>query len=334
MPILLFICFHLCFCSLRIAHHAELALPDLVTKFTSSTPARSVNKHHVAPAPSLASNNPADMEFLMPQLPIATSAIGNRLINGGNNSNSSSSTSSNSHPHPGLAGTAMPSLSVSKQPRPKSGSAATSNGSILQSALNTLNSRPTVSATMTVMPGSGDSRRLPQQPLPPVPTMSTAPGSLYTTTADGQAQSKRKYQKQTSVSNVTGAMSAMTLQQSAAHSASASSLTPAASVSATTMATTVLMPPPAAQPKMTKKQLKLAQAQLDKLTQINIHLHGMFGFMFLSSVFSLFSFFFSCWNSVRQRCVESAVNSIHDCDGYGCVYLLLVCYLNAMITVE
>lgn len=27
--------------------------------------------------------------------------------------------------------------------------------------------------------------------------------------------------------------------------------------------------------KMTKKQLKLAQAQLDKLTQINIHLHGM-----------------------------------------------------------
>lgn len=30
-----------------------------------------------------------------------------------------------------------------------------------------------------------------------------------------------------------------------------------------------------AQQKMTKKQLKLAQAQLDKLTQINIHLHGM-----------------------------------------------------------
>lgn len=28
--------------------------------------------------------------------------------------------------------------------------------------------------------------------------------------------------------------------------------------------------------KMTKKQLKLAQAQLDKLTQINIHLHGTF----------------------------------------------------------
>jgi len=28
------------------------------------------------------------------------------------------------------------------------------------------------------------------------------------------------------------------------------------------------------QQKMTKKQLKLAQAQLDKLTQINIHLHG------------------------------------------------------------
>lgn len=31
----------------------------------------------------------------------------------------------------------------------------------------------------------------------------------------------------------------------------------------------------AAQPKMTKKQLKLAQAQFDKLTQINIHLQGM-----------------------------------------------------------
>lgn len=32
----------------------------------------------------------------------------------------------------------------------------------------------------------------------------------------------------------------------------------------------------AVQPKMTKKQLKLAQAQLDKLTQINIHLQGTF----------------------------------------------------------
>lgn len=30
--------------------------------------------------------------------------------------------------------------------------------------------------------------------------------------------------------------------------------------------------------KMTKKQLKLAQAQLDKLTQINIHLHGKYVF--------------------------------------------------------
>lgn len=36
------------------------------------------------------------------------------------------------------------------------------------------------------------------------------------------------------------------------------------------------------QHKMTKKQLKLAQAQLDKLTQINIHLHGnYFFFIFL-----------------------------------------------------
>lgn len=33
-----------------------------------------------------------------------------------------------------------------------------------------------------------------------------------------------------------------------------------------------------AQNKMTKKQLKMAQAQLDKLSQINIHLHGMFPF--------------------------------------------------------
>lgn len=33
--------------------------------------------------------------------------------------------------------------------------------------------------------------------------------------------------------------------------------------------------------KMTKKQLKLAQAQLDKLTQINIHLHGTKQMQFL-----------------------------------------------------
>lgn len=32
--------------------------------------------------------------------------------------------------------------------------------------------------------------------------------------------------------------------------------------------------------KMTKKQLKVAQAQLDKLTQINIHLHGTSCFKF------------------------------------------------------
>lgn len=36
--------------------------------------------------------------------------------------------------------------------------------------------------------------------------------------------------------------------------------------------------------KMTKKQLKLAQAQLDKLTQINIHLHGTFFFIIIISV--------------------------------------------------
>lgn len=44
----------------------------------------------------------------------------------------------------------------------------------------------------------------------------------------------------------------------------------------------------AAQPKMTKKQLKLAQAQLDKLTQINIHLQGMY----TGLSFVLFYFFF------------------------------------------
>lgn len=48
--------------------------------------------------------------------------------------------------------------------------------------------------------------------------------------------------------------------------------------------------------KMTKKQLKLAQAQLDKLTQINIHLHGIkqmqFLFFFFYFYFCFFFFFF------------------------------------------
>lgn len=39
------------------------------------------------------------------------------------------------------------------------------------------------------------------------------------------------------------------------------------------------------QSKMTKKQLKLAQAQLDKLTQINIHLHGTYEFLFFYNLY-------------------------------------------------
>lgn len=45
-----------------------------------------------------------------------------------------------------------------------------------------------------------------------------------------------------------------------------------------------------AQQKMTKKKLKLAQTQLDKLTQINIHLRGMY-FLLLFYFFSIFSYF-------------------------------------------
>lgn len=52
---------------------------------------------------------------------------------------------------------------------------------------------------------------------------------------------------------------------------------------------TLLPPPPPVtlrpqqqqQNKMTKKQLKMAQAQLDKLTQINIHLHGTYVFFYV-----------------------------------------------------
>lgn len=48
------------------------------------------------------------------------------------------------------------------------------------------------------------------------------------------------------------------------------------------------------QHKMTKKQIKLAQVQLDKLNQINIHLRGMFIFVFVFFlIFIFFSFFFN-----------------------------------------
>lgn len=41
------------------------------------------------------------------------------------------------------------------------------------------------------------------------------------------------------------------------------------------------------QQKMTKKELKMAQAQLNKLSQINIHLHGTFLFLFFFIVLFL-----------------------------------------------
>lgn len=254
-------------CRRRRSRRVELALPDLVTKFTSSTPVRNINKHPVQPAQSAVHDNPAAMEFLMPQLPIPQSATNNRLINGsGSNSSIGHQTSSGT-------------LSVSNKPRQKNN--GSSNGSILQSALNSLNSRPSNINVAAIQGPSTDGRRFQQQQLlPPVPTMSTAPSSLYTATVDANATTNRMYQKQTSVSHVTGAMSSMTLQQSATHSASVSSLTTSStsqtpSVGSAT-ATALMPPPPMAQPKMTKKQLKLAQAQLDKLTQINIHLHGTF----------------------------------------------------------
>lgn len=48
----------------------------------------------------------------------------------------------------------------------------------------------------------------------------------------------------------------------------------------------------AQQQKMTKKKLKLAQTQLDKLTQINIHLHGMYSILFFCLIFLIIIFSF------------------------------------------
>lgn len=53
--------------------------------------------------------------------------------------------------------------------------------------------------------------------------------------------------------------------------------------------------------KMTKKKSKLAQTQLDKLTQINIHLHGMY---FILIVFALLFIFYFSLTFVRL-CVPS-----------------------------
>lgn len=243
--------------------HAELALPDLVTKFTS-TPAKTAKlpppSHHPDPTTTV------DMEFLIPQLPVSANGRTNLLIKGGGGgvSSSSSSTSTSS------------SFASSGKARSKNAT----NGSILQSALNSLNSRQS-GVNVAVIQAHQNNPRFSQ---PTSYNHSTSADSIVTPSMRPHA-----YHKQTSVSHISAAMSTMLLQQQTSvslHStsstsslASTTSLPPTSSSTAgAATAATMMPPPPLVQPhstKMTKKQLKLAQAQLDKLTQINIHLHGM-----------------------------------------------------------
>lgn len=226
-----------------------------MTKFTS-TPAKSAK---LPSGPELQQNPTADMEFLIPQLPVSANGRTNMLLKGGGVSSSSSTTS-------------MSSSTSSGKARKNA-----TNGSILQSALNSLNSRQS-GVNVAVIQAHQSNQRYSQ------PTS----GYNYSTSADGISTPKmRPYHKQSSVSHVSAALSTMGLQQQtsvSSHSTSSTSslgstasLPPASAVSGS--ASSMLLMPPPVQPsgtKMTKKQLKLAQAQLDKLTQINIHLHGMF----------------------------------------------------------
>lgn len=240
---------------------AELALPDLVTKFTS-TPAKTTTKQPPPPVYHPDPTSTVDMEFLIPQLPVSANGRTNLLIKGGGISSSFSSTSTSS------------SSASSDKARSKNAT----NGSILQSALNSLNSRQS-GVNVAVIQAHPNSQRYAH---PTSYNYSTSADSVATPTMRPHA-----YHKQTSVSHISAAMSTMLLQPSvSSHSSSSTSSLastaslPATSNTAAAAAATTLMPPPPppVQPhstKMTKKQLKLAQAQLDKLTQINIHLHGM-----------------------------------------------------------
>lgn len=129
-----------------------------------------------------------------------------------------------------------------------------SNGSILQSALNTLNSR-----------SNGHCHQM----QPP----SRLPGQL----AGGEKSIESISVKLRTKTNV----QFLTTQHSVSSSSmvsSTSSTTALGHLQTQSLPSNVLMQSAqmALHSKMTKKQLKLAQAQLDKLTQINIHLHGMF----------------------------------------------------------
>lgn len=204
----------------------ELALPDLVTKFT--TPAKQSSSKNSSDNDAAADIAPAtdDMEIYTAQMATALMSNGSIL----HSSTSSSSSTSRS--------SANVSRTYAKQQQQTS-TTAFNNGQHLT------------------------------------------------------AQSGRLFEKQKSVSYVTNAMSTLALQPNtgATHtilSASASSLPACPSASsngADKSSATALMPPPPLPPastghqqrqstKMTKKELKLAQAQLDKLHQINIHLQG------------------------------------------------------------
>lgn len=252
-------------------YNVELTLPDMVTKITS-TPSKSDATKAVKtklsqqlpmhPPPSSDMN----MEFLIPHLPTTTR---------------------------------------SGQPQSSSSSRnlATSNGSILQSAINNLNSK--------------------NNHLPPPPLMTQHSHT-------GIPQHHQQHHQHTHLhhhhhthliqpSNGTqnkialpGASairsqpqtSAKLISQSAATSPpKITSLSGLSSTRLPAPSQTQLPPPqpatlhPQQHNKMTKKQLKLAQAQLDKLTQINIHLHGTYVFYVFFYIL-YFSFTILCFSFV------------------------------------
>lgn len=129
------------------------------------------------------------------------------------------------------------------------------NGSILQSAINSLNSRNT-------QPISANTTNRSSFQLSEKSQSSTSIQFKETQISGNGVQFIKNHQQQHTMVSATSIKG---------HSLPPQSLPPGLLMNLASTHPALL----ATHTKMTKKQLKLAQAQLDKLTQINIHLHGM-----------------------------------------------------------
>ena len=227
----------------------EIALPDLVTKFIPSSPTKNVPPPVITAASKQKAKSAENMEFLIPHIPAMS--LQNTIP------------TTSATPVTSIRDTAATNVNSNL------------NGNILQSAINSLNSQNHFNTNSTSTNNNNN-----YKPNVHIQTSINSHHLHHNNNNNNNNYNSKKLQ----------AVQQQPQQQTSVVVLKTQKSVPGVSTKKNQQPPS-LPPPTLQQPptnKMTKKQMKVAQAQLDKLTQINIHLHGMYSFVYY------YLFIFSC----------------------------------------